>query len=86
VKFTQVHWLGKELHTTVVTQKFAKITILLLQCSLRAGSGQCTHLKSAIYSMYLHSCGRCVCHIIIMFTTANYSSKAYSCWSLHCRN
>jgi len=21
-----------------------------------------------------------------MFTTANYSSKAYSCWSLHCRN
>jgi len=33
VKFTQVHWLGKEFHTTVVTQKFAKITILLLHCS-----------------------------------------------------
>jgi len=33
VKFTQVHWFGKEFHTTVVTHKFAKITILLLQCS-----------------------------------------------------
>jgi len=31
VKFTQVHWLGKEFHATVVIQKFAKITILLLQ-------------------------------------------------------
>jgi len=34
VKFTQVHWLGKEFHATVVIQKFAKITILLLQCTL----------------------------------------------------
>ena len=33
-KFTQVNWLGKEFHTTVVTWKFAKITILLLQCSI----------------------------------------------------
>jgi len=32
VKFTRVHWFGKEFHTTVVTHKFAKITILLLQC------------------------------------------------------
>jgi len=24
VKFTQVHWLGKELHATLVTQKFVK--------------------------------------------------------------
>jgi len=27
VKFTQVHWFGKEFHTTVVTHKFAKIII-----------------------------------------------------------
>ena len=32
MKVTHVHWFGKEFHTTVVTQKFAKITILLLQC------------------------------------------------------
>ena len=33
MKFTQVHWLGKEFNATAVTQKFAKITILLLQCA-----------------------------------------------------
>jgi len=27
-----VHWFGVEFHATVVTQKFDKITILLLQC------------------------------------------------------
>jgi len=32
VKGTQVHWLEKAFYATVVTQKFAKITILLLQC------------------------------------------------------
>jgi len=30
-----VHWLGKEFQATVVTQKFAKITILLLQCGYK---------------------------------------------------
>ena len=33
VRFTQVHWFGVEFHATVATEKFAKITILLLQCT-----------------------------------------------------
>jgi len=32
MKFTQVHWLGKEFHATVVTQKFAKITNIPTSC------------------------------------------------------
>ena len=44
--FTQVHWLGKEFHATVVTKKLAKITILLLQC------GKITSLNSLHVSAY----------------------------------
>ena len=29
VKFTQVHWLGKDCHTNIVTKRFVETTILL---------------------------------------------------------
>jgi len=50
VKFTQVHWFGKEFHTTVVTHKFAKITILLC----------CVGVKSSIIVFDKHYNWDCI--------------------------
>jgi len=51
VKFTQVHWLGKEFHATVLTQKFAKITICF--CSVH------TFLINAQWSTNLKALNAC---------------------------
>jgi len=54
-----VHLLGKEFHTTVVTQKFAKITILLFQCVC---AWICVHGYVCIWCRYAWICVHmCVC-------------------------
>ena len=50
--FTQVHWFGVEFHATVVTEKFAKVTILLLQCTNTLNS-TCRIYASRISELFL---------------------------------